>query len=194
MNAPITRVVAIGVLGFLTLAGRANADSILVTTLQGNDCAGVFGDSFGRCAIPSVYDPDNSPVIIKFNANGSVSEVNSALFPTISGDEFSFTFNSSSSGSWLYTPGTSDPASLVSFMVAKGGPNFNLFSITGNSGMWFTPVNPQNQQPFDLSHLTLYEGGQVPPIPEPGTLLLVGSGMIGIAARRWRRRQQPIAD
>ena len=121
----------------------------------------MFGDSFGQCAIPSVYDPDNTPVIIKFNANGSVNEVNSDLFPTISGDEFSFTFTSSSSGSWLYTPGTSDPSFLVSFMVAKGGPNFNLFSVTGNSGMWFTPINPNNQQPYDLSHLTFFWGDKL---------------------------------
>ncbi len=80
-------------------------------------------------------------------------------------------------------------------MVAKGGPNFNLFSITGNSGIWFTPLNPANEKPFGLSHLTFFEGGQSSDavVPEPGTWLLVGSGLI--AARRWRRRgQQPIAD
>ena len=67
MNAPIRRVVAIGVLGFLTLAGRANADAILVDTIAGNDCAGVFGKGFENCVIPSLYDEHNSPVIIKFD-------------------------------------------------------------------------------------------------------------------------------
>jgi PEP-CTERM motif len=186
MKAPITRVVAIGVLGFLTLAGRANADAILVDTLQGNDCSGVFGQGFENCAIPSLYDPDNTPVIIKFDQETEGVEINSDLFPTISGDEFSFTFTSSGSGSWLYTPGTNDPAFLVSFMVAKGGNNFNLFSVTGNSGMWFTPTNPMNQQPYGLSHLTFYEGGQAP-IPEPATMLLLGSGLVGLAAARRRR-------
>jgi PEP-CTERM motif len=191
MNAPIRRVVAIGVLGFLTLAGRANADAILVDTIAGNDCSGVFGQGFENCAIPSLYDEHNSPVIIKFDANDAgdavtVDEVNSALFPTISGNEFSFTFDGSGGGSWLYTPGTNDPAFLVSFMVAKGGDNFNLFSVTGNSGMWFTPTNPNNDKPFGLSHLTFYEGGQAP-IPEPATMLLLGSGLVGLAAARRRR-------
>ena len=186
MNAPIRRVVAIGVLGFLTLVGPANADAILVDTIAGNDCAGVFGKGFENCVIPSVYDEDNTPVIIKFNANGSVDEVNSDLFPTISGNEFTFTFDGSGGGSWVYMPGTSDPTFLVSFMVAKGGPNFNLFSVTGNSGMWFTPINPNNEQPYGLSHLTFYEGGQAP-IPEPATMLLLGSGLAGLAAARRRR-------
>ena len=186
MNAQITRVVAIGVLGLLTLAGRANADAILIATLEGNDCAGVFGQGFEECAIPSVYDEDNTPVIIKFNPDGSVDDLNSGLFPTISGDEFTFTFGPSGGGSWVYTPGTNDPAFLVSFMVAKGGPNFNLFSVTGNSGMWSTPINPNNQQPYGLSHLTFYEGGQTP-VPEPATMLLLGSGLVGLAAARRRR-------
>ncbi len=188
MNAPIRRVVAIGVLGFLTLAGRANADAILVDTIAGNDCSGVFGQGFENCAIPSLYDPDNTPVIIKFDQDTGGVEINSALFPTISGDEFSFTFDAggTGSGSWLYTPGTNDPAFLVSFMVAKGGPNFNLFSVTGNSGMWFTPTNPNNQQLYGVSHLTFYEGGQAP-IPEPATMLLLGSGLVGLAAARRRR-------
>jgi hypothetical protein len=181
--------VAIAVLG--CGSGVAWADSVLITSLSGNDCSGVFGQGFRNCAIPDTYDPDNTPAIIKFNANGSVSEVNDDLFPTISGSEFSFSFGANGTGSWVYSPGAGDPSSLVSFFVAKGGPGFNLFSVTGNGGSWVTPTNPANGRPFGLSHLTFYNGGlgsvppDAPPVPEPATLLLVGGGLA--AASRLRR-------
>src|SRR5687767_4452396 len=178
----------------LGVGGRAYADPFLVATLSGNDCSGVFGQGFSRCAISDTYDSDNSPVIIKFNANGTVSEINSTLFPSISGNEFSFIFNGDGSGRWTYTPGQSDPASLVSFVAAKGGPAFNLFTVAGNSGSWFTPANPNNGRLFGLSHLTFYNGASTPtdlpeaPVPEPASLLLVGSGLL--AARQWRKRNR----
>lgn len=174
---------------WLSMTGRASADSVLIATLAGNDCSGLFGQSFTSCVIPSQYDPDNTPVIIKFNANGTVSEINSGLFPTISGNEFSFTFDGNGGGSWTYAGGLNDPSSLVSFMVAKGGPNFNLFAVTGNSGSFSTPINPANGQPYGLSHLTFYEGAtDVAPVPEPTTMLLVGGGLV--AVRQLRKRRQ----
>jgi hypothetical protein len=170
----------------LALAGQARAESFLIATIAGNDCSGVFGTGFSNCAIPGTYDPNTSPVIIKFNPDGTVNEVNSALFPTISGSEFSFTFGPGNTGSWNYTPGAGDPATLVSFFVAKGGDAFNLFSVDSNGpNAWFTPANGSDQG-AGLSHLTFYEGGTDSVVPEPGTWLLVGSGLM--CARRWRKK------
>ena len=108
-----------------------------------NDCSGVFGQGFANCKIPSKFDPNESPIIIKFNFSDGVPgaiEINSGLFPTIDGSEFSFDFTGDgATGTWTYNPGAGDPG--INFFVAKGGPDFNLFSNLGDplSDDWFTP-------------------------------------------------------
>ena len=182
---------ALLVVGFGAFSSMASA--ALVDTIEGNDCAGVFGQGFSNCVIPSQYDPNETPVIIKFNFSGgdfTVDEINSGLFPTIDGSEFSFTATGEGGiGTWTYNPGADDP--LINFFVAKGGPNFNLFSNLGdpNSDDWSTPINSANNQPFGLSHLTFYDEGGGGQVPEPTTLLLLGAGLFaaGYARRRVKR-------
>lgn len=190
MRSRFKRIAVLGGLLSLAVASQARAESFHIATIAGNDCSGVFGAGFTQCSIPSTFDPDMTSVIIKFNADGTVSEVNSELFPTISGSEFSFTFGENGTGSWTYTPGGDDPATLVSFFVAKGGDSFNLFSVDSNGpNTWFTPLNGNGQA--GLSHLTFYEGAENDVVPEPGTWLLVGSGLL-VARRRRRTRNAQI--
>jgi hypothetical protein len=182
----------------LMVAGLSAVSSVasaaFVATIAGNDCAGAFGGSFPECKIPATYDPDESPIIIKFDYNstsGTFSTEISALFPSIDGSEFDFDFSipSGGTGTWTYTPGPDDPA--INFFVAKGGPDgFNLFSNLGdpNSDTWFTPPTPGVPN-AGLSHLSFYDsdGGEIP-VPEPGSLALLGVGLIGIAGLARRRK------
>jgi hypothetical protein len=186
-------------LGLTALAPTASA--VLIDTFTGdannnrNDCAGEFGANFNECRIPEQYDPNQTPIIIKFefDDNGNITdvEINSALFPSIDGNEFSFNFggDGTGDGTWTYMPAADDP--IINFFVAKGGPSFNLFSNLAplNTDDWFTPTNPNNGQLFGLSHLSFYDedsggGGQ---IPEPAPLALLGAGLIAFALLRRRR-------
>ncbi len=163
----------------------ANAD--LIATIDGNDCAGVFGIPFASCKIPTQYDSNQSPVIAKFDVSDTTGnflagEFNTLLFPSLTGSEFSFSNMSSNkgTGTWTYTPGPGDP--LIRFYAAKAANNFNLFSNLGdpNADVWVTPLNQQGA-PRGLSHITFYDtGGGGPPtgVPEPASLLLAGLGLL----------------
>ena len=70
----ISRRVKMGIRGFtkaLVVVGFSAFSSIasaaFIQTFAGNDCSGVFGQGFANCKIPANIDPNESPIIIKFN-------------------------------------------------------------------------------------------------------------------------------
>jgi hypothetical protein len=155
----------------------------------------VFGPNFPNCFTPAVPElPVRSQIIIKFNFNedGTYSleedvEFN-PLFGSIDGTEFSFSFDDPSEtgvGTWTYTPGAGDPD--ITAFVAKGGDAFNLFSTGGiyTNVEFFTPNNASGG-PAGLSHMSFYDSDGDLTLPEPGSLALLGLGLLGIAVARRR--------
>ena len=180
---------ALVVAGFSAFSSMASA-GFIPPTFPGNDCSGVFNPAALRTArfrqISIRMNRRSSSSSISA-ANGVTFEINSGLFPTIDGSEFNFDFSGSgSTGTWTYTPGTGDP--VINFFVAKGGPDFNLFSNLDDplTDDWFTPINPNNGRLYGLSHLSFYDTGGGGQVPEPTTLLLLGAGLFaaGFARRR----------
>ncbi len=192
-----------GLLGALVLAATVvvaprQADAAFVLSpsspIGGNDCAG--GQN---CTV------NGSPWIIKFDVvdgnglnfgtgtdNGFIITKNTALFPTITGAEFTFTGAPGGTGTWTYTPNDDEDPAITAF-VAKGGSAHNLYLGTGTTGSYTTPINASGR-PAGLSHISFYDTEvEIPTdpqavIPEPASLALFGLGLAGLGLARRRRK------
>ena len=203
-----------GRLNLLLFVGTAififNATSyagLISVNVDGNDCAGFFGQGFDNC---NVFG--QSPVIAKFGANDDgllegPPQINS-MFPTVTGDEWSFTEGTGLSGTWKYNPDDADDPP-IRFWAVKAANQFNFSyivpaadhafcSMAGNeltlACIIVALVLPTDTAiPWEtgvqnvLSHITFYDsdGGRV---PAPGTMLLMALGGLALEMRRRQRR------
>lgn len=181
------RVTSFAAVAATLMAISGQAQAAFIATLSGNDCAGEFGQPFAACKIPERYDPNQSPVIAKYDYDENLWEFNSALFPDVTAANFQINGMPTSSGNWVYTPGPTDP--LITFYVVKGGNAFNLFSNDGDpdSGDWFTP-DECGPNGCGFSHITFYDTGRK--VSEPMTLALLAFGLFGASLLMRRRALQ----
>lgn len=199
----------------LLVGGFANATIITITSTElglsgndGNDCSGFFTIGPGDCAIfgpitDDGFGPDStviSPAIAKFDVNDNNDGNILTLFDfdSIDGSEFDAPYLAGMGDiTFNYTPTGDDPA--LRYWIAKARNSWTMnfdadatlcagddkFSVACLDSA--ASVTSGTFSGVALSHITFYDS--LRQVPEPGTMALLGIGLLGMGMARRRVRR-----
>jgi len=146
----------------------------------------------GDCTVLGLFTGTDSAETISGIVGMSVTEIFKSDPPGLDGSGVTVTVDADMySGTW------SSLSYYIDFVVVKAGNEYliqDYLNLTGGglatSGLWSTFGLENNGQQFEISHITFYaKTDGLSAIPEPSTILLLGSGLVGLIGYRWKKSQ-----
>ena len=102
-----------------------------------------------------------------------------------------FTTSATASGTWSVTP----VGDVINFYAVKSAKAYAMYYVNPaeGTGSWSTydifAAGYGGNEPIEISHFTGYNQSSAP-VPEPATMLLFGTGIVGLVGSRIRKKKK----